>query len=318
MKKRYILLFFVAFLLIGIATAALWYVNQVYAVSTAPAQQFEIAPGQTSRDIAEHLAAQGFISNQNVMLLYVYTHNILFLPGTYTVPNSYTLPKLLEIFSKEQANELKLTIPEGYTRQQIAQLLPKFNLSPATFLTVTKADEGTLFPDTYNLSDKTTEQTLRDRMVDQYAKKTVDLTLDRNALILASIVEREAKNDTDRAVIAAIYRNRLKIGMALEADPTVQYAKYTDLGPAPLKDGQPNYWAPITKVDYTGVTSSYNTYLHAGLPPGPICNPGLKSLTAAVKPAQTDALYFFHAPDGRLITSNTLDEHNANKAKYLK
>ncbi len=106
------------------------------------------------------------------------------------------------------------------------------------------------------------------------------------------------------------------VGMVLEADPTVQYAKASNalaLGETPSV-----FWHGITKSDYTSVESPYNTYLHKSYPPGPICNPGLKSIEAAVTPTATDALYFIHTPDGSIVTSKTLEEHRANVNKYLK
>jgi UPF0755 protein len=121
-------------------------------------------------------------------------------------------------------------------------------------------------------------------------------------LVVASIVEREAADDADRPQIAAVYENRLKQNMPMDADPTIQYA----LGS----------WDPITASDYQSVQSPYNTYLHTGLPPGPISNPGLKSIQAAITPANTTYLYFFSAK-GQLYLSNTYQEQLAKIAEYL-
>lgn len=123
------------------------------------------------------------------------------------------------------------------------------------------------------------------------------MNLSRQDVIIASIVEREAKFDEDRPKIARVYLNRLELGMKLEADPTVQYAKGS--------------WDAIKLSDYQNVNSSYNTYLHAGLPPGPICNPGLESLQAVLSPDSNDYLYFFHKTDGHAVYSKTLEEHRS-------
>jgi UPF0755 protein len=303
-----------------IGASLLAYFNSVQSSRPRPRDitQFEIREGESSSIIVNHLKDAGLIHYPTLVLVYARTHRVVFLPGMYAIPDSYSDSSLLQIFSSKQSQVRKLTIPEGYSREQIAGELKNISLSDVMFLKLTKSREGMLFPDTYNIDDKTTEETLVMRMIDQYHRKTDSLLVSVNDLILASIVEREAKKDSDRPLIAGIYKNRLKNGMALEADPTVQYAKYTDLGQAPIKDGKTNYWAPITKADYTDVLSPYNTYVHTGLPPTPICNPGLASIMGVKNSTQTDTLYFFHTSDGRMITSRTLEEHNANKAKYLR
>lgn len=225
----------------------------------------------------------------------------------------------LQKLAAEQAKRRRVTFREGLTRREMADILKTEGFTSAEqFYFITKNDEGHLFPDTYELLIDAQAETIRQKLLDNYAERTADLKPSQDQLILASIVEREASGDGDRSQIAGVYANRLKIGMKLEADPTVQYAKYTDLGKAPAgKDGQPDYWAPITRADYGNVNSPYNTYLHAGLPPTPICNPGKKSIEAAIHPATTDALFFFHTKSGEAIFSKTLIEHQ-QKQKELK
>lgn len=317
--KRIHWLLILLILLVSFAITIAWYLNFIGQAMTRPnnIKTFEITAGQSSSEIIDRLKSQGLIKYPSVVLAYVYTHPILFLPEVYNIPERYTIPTLLRQMATKTIKDQKLTVPEGYSREQIAQLLPTFALSETKFLDLTKGLEGTLFPDTYYVNEKTDEADLVKRMTDRYHEKTDSLKISVNDLILASIVEREGQTDADRPIIAGIYKNRLKIGMALEADPTVQYGKFTDLGLAPIVDGKKNYWAPIKKSDYTEVKSNYNTYLHSGLPPSPICNPGLKSINAVLQSSQTDAYYFFHTASGRLITSRNIDEHNANKAKYL-
>ena len=126
-------------------------------------------------------------------------------------------------------------------------------------------------------------------------------------MIVASIVERESENDADRATIAGVYLNRVAIGMALEADPTVQYAKDNiTLGTTPLS--KMKFWQPITAEEYHSVASPYNTYLNL-LPPGPIANPGLASIIAAENPAKHDYLYFLYNSKKQLKLAKTLTEH---------
>jgi UPF0755 protein len=131
-------------------------------------------------------------------------------------------------------------------------------------------------------------------------------------VILASIVEREAVVSSERPIIASVYLNRLHQQMKLQADPTVQYALTSDAA----ANAEPTYWKrPLTLSDLT-VASPYNTYQVAGLPPGPICNPGLASLAAVAHPATTDYLYFVARNDGTHAFARTFDEQQQNVAKY--
>lgn len=224
-------------------------------------------------------------------------------------------------------DQIKVTIPEGWRREQIAALLQKDAVTMAAdFLDATKNDEGHLFPDTYFFYAATPANTVRDKMLAVYKQRVANT--DTNTLIIASIVEREAGNASDRPKIAGVYWNRYRLGMALDADPTVQYAKDTNNLNQALKGvTKPTdyattlrnfkFWSMITLADYNNVQSSYNTYLQAGMPPGPICNPGVASIEAAQNPTQHSYLYFFTTSDGAAVYSKTLDEHTKNKAKYL-
>lgn len=133
-------------------------------------------------------------------------------------------------------------------------------------------------------------------MRETFDQKTKKLRITPETVILASIVERESLGDEDRSQIAGVYANRIRQGIRLEADPTIQYARGS--------------WVAITKDHYKSVISPYNTYLNDGWPPGPICSPGLKSLEAAAAPAKHDYLYFFHAK-GQTYFSKTYAEHAA-------
>jgi len=306
-------------ILIVVITGWIWYLNQLHTVIKNPGySQIEINQGDTSHEIITTLVEKKFIKHYYVAAMYVLGKDIMFMPGLFEIPANYTVPQLMEVLSSEKNKETKITIPEGWTKEQIADLLATHKLNREKFLVAAKDYEGQLFPDTYYIDEKTTEVDFFNKMHNEYLTRVKDLNITRNTLILASIVEREARHNDERPIIAGIYQNRININMALQADPTVQYAKYTNLGQAPVKDGKIDYWAPITVADYTGVKSPFNTYLSAGLPPAPICNPGIKSLEAAANPASTNAYFFFSTSDGKLITSKTLAEHNANKVKYLK
>lgn len=185
--------------------------------------------------------------------------------------------------------------------------------------------EGYLYPDTYALPATGTQATdLLARQLDTFAGRvvplydsavlsgTTDLTL-HEVMTLASIVEREAVVAEERPAIAGVYLNRIRADMALNADPTVQYA----MGYQPEAD---QWWkTPVTLEEYGAVDSPYNTYLYSGLPPGPIASPGLRSIEAVLGPEQHDYLYFVAMPDGsgRHVFATTFEEHQANVAAYM-
>jgi UPF0755 protein len=149
-----------------------------------------------------------------------------------------------------------------------------------------------LYPDTYILPPEVTPTGLRDILLDTFRQRvTLDLIAEAarqnltvyDVVILASISEREAVHASEHPQILSVYRNRLNIGMKLDADPTIQYA---------LDNTRGSWWGQITRADYQGVNSPYNTYLQPGLPPGPISNPGIDAIRAAITPAETNYLFF--------------------------
>ncbi|HLB32009.1 MAG TPA: endolytic transglycosylase MltG [Patescibacteria group bacterium] len=208
-------------------------------------------------------------------------------------------------------NIVKLTIPEGFSAGQIAARLVGEGLPGEDFLALALPLEGKLFPETYFLRKASNAQQIIDKLTATYDDKTTELTLSNNDLILASIIEREAKKDEERPKIAALYLNRLAQGMKLEADPTVQYGRdLTSLKADDLVNVK--LWQPLASGDTHAIVSKYNTYASAGLPPGPICNPGIKSLKAAKNPeAGITALYFFHDAGGVVHFTNSFTEHQA-------
>ena len=140
--------------------------------------------------------------------------------------------------------------------------------------------------------------------------RSAGMTLER-VVILASIVEREGLTDEDRPVIAGILLNRLEIGWPLQADATLQYA----LG---YQAQEKTWWKKVLTDDDKKVKSPYNTYANPGLPPGPISNPGIASIRAVIYPKKTEYMYYLHDPTGAVHYAKTLEEHNANVARYLR
>ena len=208
---------------------------------------------------------------------------------------------------------IRLTFPEGETARgaaaRITQALP--NISESEFLSVAQPYEGYLFPDTYLFSPSSDAEFIVRQMRANFNAKTVLLTDDIIAsghslseiVIMASLIEREARAVADRRMIAGILWNRLKLGMPLQVDAVFGYIFNRNTYPPSLAD---------LKVD-----SPYNTYLHTGLPPGPIANPGIESLQAAISPAKTDYLYYLTGSDDLMHYATTYVAHKANRAKYL-
>lgn len=267
-------------------------------------KDFTVKSGQSTQEIANNLEKEGLISSAFVFTYYAKAKRGLIQVGVYKLTPSQNIKEILDILVSGKTSEDIITIPEGWRITQIDDFLAGKNIIQKGALTqVASADEGYLFPDTYRFLPNTKPEEIRETMMDNFAQKTADLKPTRETIILASIIEREAKFDEDRPKIAGVYLNRLEKNMKLEADPTVQYAKGS--------------WDKITTADYKSVISPYNTYLNLGLPPGPICNPGLKSIQAALHPQKDAFLYFFHTSDGHAVFSSTLEEHQA-KLKELK
>ncbi len=213
-----------------------------------------------------------------------------------------------------------ITIVEGLRKEEIAQLITKeFNIPEAEFLKYAK--EGYLFPDTYLIPKNATASAIIKILTDNFNKKynqtlqkkaaTLGLTSDQ-IIVLASLVEREAKFDNERAGVASVLLKRFNSNLPLQVDSTIQYA----LGYQPLTN---TWWkTPLTQADLQ-VASPYNTYIHIGLPPGPIDSPGLASIKAVLN-ADPNTPYLFYVSDsqGHLHFARTLDGHNVNIQKYVK
>ena len=228
-------------------------------------------------------------------------------------PAHASLREVLAILRTAHQVEHRLTIPEGLTAQQIDTLLAH---AEAMTGSVTPAEEGAILPDTYSYAYGTPREALLARAEAAQAKaldaawaaRTPDpgLASPRDAVILASIVERETAKPEERAQIAAVFLNRLRLGMRLQADSTVVYAASGGLG---VLDH------PLTRAELEQ-DSPYNTYRNYGLPPGPICAPGIASLHAVLHPAATDNLYFVADGTGGHVFARTLAQHETNVKRW--
>ncbi len=280
-----------------------------------------IPEGTSAYQVAHLLKEQDLIPNEkifvNAVRLKFGTRAIR--AGNFQMFNVRHIGDLVEQILRPRVKAVTITIPEGLTREQVARFInAKYFINITNFLAVTEDEgfirsldldvqslEGYLFPDTYRIRNGSTEEDMIALMV-RHVKQVLNeeisrqgLAVDMNPheiLTMASIIEGEARYDSERVIISAVYHNRLRRGMCLQADPTVQYA---------IPDGPRR----LLYRDYE-YPSAYNTYLHKGLPPGPVNNPGLASILAAVSPSDVNFLYFVANSQGRHVFSYTLDEHN--------
>jgi UPF0755 protein len=278
--------------------------------------------------VAGELEKGGLITNKTLFVLWArvkgYGKGVR--AGEYSLSPAMAPIQLLEILRKGLVILHAVTIPEGFTRHQIADLLEAKGLADRKhFLELTQDEallrqygisgpslEGYLFPDTYHFSRGTPTLAIIDTMVRRFRQEVTPLMEQargtgmkfEDVVILASIVEKETGRPEERPLIASVFLNRLRLGMRLESDPTVIY-------------GMENFKGNLKKGDLMERTP-YNTYVIHGLPPGPIANPGLDSIKAVIDPARSDYLYFVSKNDGSHHFSKTLAEHNRAVEVYQK
>lgn len=290
-------------------------------------QIFIVKPGQPIVQIGRNLEKANLIKSDLAFRLYVAQSGIAknIQAGDFRLAPDMSTKEIAQALT-HGAIDIWVTFPEGIRVEEMAQIIEnklktatndKYQFNKEAF--IQRSKEGFMFPDTYLIAKDATAQDIINRMQLTFEQKVDKKTLvlgqnnDLNAddlITLASLIEREAKTNEERPVIAGILINRLKEGIPLQVDATIQYAKGYDAA-------QNNWWSPVTVSDYQLVKSIFNTYLHVGLPPAPICNPGLDSIRAAASPAQTDYLYYLHDSQGKIHYAKTAQEHQDNISKYL-
>lgn len=315
-------------LIVLVAAGRFWYV--AYGDRSHPNVPTDIVVphGATSGDVAVLLAQHAVITDPLTFRFLARVRRVDrdLEAGEYIFPAHQTLDQILQELLVGRARVATwVTIPEGFTAVQIADALADRKLGPENAYQAyfehqtivlggvrTKSLEGYLFPSTYLFPLTATPEQAANILVDQFRKelprdagqqaRRLGFTLPQ-VVTVASLVEREAKADDERALIAGVIYNRLHKGMPLQVDASLEYAF-------------PNHHTEITRADLQ-TNSPYNTYLHVGLPPTPIANPGLPSLLGALHPAQTDYYYYVYKGNGHHAFARTLGEHNANVERYL-
>lgn len=326
-------LFFVAVLVVGFLAYQGQALLEPAASPGAKWVAFRVGPGQSGADVADNLFKAGVIKDEFAfrMLLRFHPKGAMIRTGTFRLEPSENSMQVLDRLLSSEPLTRKATFPEGYIIPQVAEVLRKEHILEDTkhFEELCKSKgkqfgewlpdslEGYLLPDTYTFPYEANDEAVISRMtgefesaiVAQWEKKKSKAPMKtlHETVILASLVEREAQVDSERGLIAGVYVNRIRKGMKLECDATVQFA----LG----KTKQVLLFSDL-KID-----SPYNSYLYPGLPPGPIANPGRKSLEAAMSPTPSEFLYYVRNDiknDGSHVFGRTYTDHINNCNKYQK
>jgi UPF0755 protein len=303
-----------------------------------------VASGETAVDISNRLQQQGLITDANLFRLYIRHEGVgaSLEAGDFVLSSDMNIPAIAAALQKARIQDVAVTIPEGLRTEEIADILQKSDVTSGdAFLALVRSGnltnaglpdypfladrpataslEGYLFPDTYRFPMRGDAADVLRIFLDNFDRRvTPELRQEATArnlslydvLTMAAIVEREAVLADERPIIAGVYLNRIQQNMLLNADPTVQYA----MG---FQPETATWWkTPVSLEEYSGVISPYNTYLNTGLPPGPICNPGLSAITAVIRPTPSDYIYFVATGEGNHVFARTLEDHQANVARF--
>jgi UPF0755 protein len=320
MIKKTLLAIFLVGPLLGLGLASIHIYIVLNSGPSGETKEFEIAPGETFPQINYRLHKQGLISNTRIFHYYTKYQNKLnkFKSGVYAIQKGQSMIDILEELTNGKSLLTNTTIPEGKNLYQIADILKseKIISNKKNFIKLAqKSDyllkkygitaqtsEGYLYPNTYNFSKNMSSNKVLEALIDQHFISTKDINfkhpkLSRHQIIiLASVVEKETGAKFERPLIAGVFLNRLQKKMRLQSDPTTIYGIYETF------DGN------LRRSDLRNKTS-YNTYAIAGLPIGPISNPGKDAINAVLKPEKHDFLYFVSKNNGTHVFSKTYKEH---------
>lgn len=300
---------------------------------------FVVNQGDTADIIGRNLRDAGLISDAELFRQLVKYQGVggNLQAGAYQLKATMTMEEVVAALQRSQRQDVRITVREGWRIEQIAEVLAgdgvstqddllkvmrsaRLDLSILSERPAGVSLEGYLYPDTYQIDTRWSAEQVVQLLAGTMDKRftpamrqqaaTHNLTV-HQVLIIASIIERETAVVSERPMIASVYLNRIAQNMPLEADPTVQYALGYD------KD-QKRWWPVISADQYRSTDSAYNTYTHRGLPPGPVCSPGLTAIQAVLQPAKSDYLFYLAKGDGTHVFAKTFDEHLDNQKKYQK
>ncbi len=331
-KRLFFPLLALATALIFLAIAFIWWqwANKPASnLKPAPPEIFVVKKGESLTSVADRLEKEGLIRNSLAFRILVLTQGLAgnIQAGDFRLRPSLTTEEVAHVLTHGTL-DVWLTFPEGWRREEfgrrLAANLEEFNYEE--FLSQTANLEGYLFPDTYLIPVEASPSAVI-KIINRNFEKKFSPELEKQAknrgltkkqvLILASIVEREAKSDKDRPLVAGILIKRWQNDWLLQADATVQYALATHNSQLTTHNSMDWWPKKITKEDLK-VNSPYNTYKYKGLPPTPICNPGLASIKAAVGPEESEYWFYLSDPGGTVHYAKTAEEHNQNITQYLR
>lgn len=298
---------------------------------------FTVSEGESAATIGGELQRQGIVRSARLFEVLVALNGVGsdLEAGEYEFEPGMTAVEVVHRIAEGKTASRAITIPEGLRVEEIGQLLEANNITTKRdflaalvtseynepFLQAISTDDlqGYVFPARYEFSRQTTAGQVVATMLHGFETNVYDavelegqaMTLEQ-VVTLASIVEREAATAEERPIIASVFLNRLRLGIPLQADPTVQFSVASD----PASVEQYGYWKKELTLDDLKIDSPYNTYVYGGLPPGPIANPGLDSVLAVIRPASTNYLFFVAKDDGTHVFAETLEEHERNVEKY--
>jgi UPF0755 protein len=309
-----------------IGGAAVWFDHELDKEGpTEAVRGFVVREREGARDIAQRLEADGIINSQHLFVAHYVARSfwtwfggkpLVLKAGDYQIERGQSMREIAELIGEGKSVLLAITAPEGLTSHQIAERL---RADPNLTGEITAVPpEGSLLPDTYKYPRGISRQALIELMQKE-ARRFLEKAWEtrqanlpfrspEEALILASIVEKETGRKDERDRVAAVFVNRLRQGMRLQSDPTILYG---------LSGGQVAWGRPILKSDIQSRTA-HNTYQIDGMPPTPICNPGRAAIAAVLNPAKTGDLYFVADGNGGHVFSQTLKDHNAAVANWRK
>ncbi len=326
MKPLKLFLLFLVLLVIASGVASVVVVRtmlQPVNPSNSNKIRFVVPKGQSISKIGDRLTEAGLIKHPLVFRFLVKKLNAEkeIQAGSFSLSPNMTPEQLITEMTKG-TDDVWVTLLEGWRREEMANSLATQDLAhfdKQEFLRLTDGKEGYLFPDTYLVQREFTTEQIISLLKNTFKKKVEDDLADqitasgrslKDIITMASIIQREAKGEEQMRLVSGVLWKRVDLGMGLNVDSTLQYLRGYNL----IKD---SWWVPPLAVDKES-TSPYNTYKHAGLPPGPIANPGLDAIEAALHPTQTEYLYYLHDAQGQIHFGRTLEEHNANVQKYLR
>lgn len=306
-----------------------WYFQAIQPVTRmdSPVVDFEVKSGAGVDKIANDLSSARLIRSRIGFKITVIRLGVAsrIQAGYFKLSPTMSATELADALTLAYARQIRVTIPEGLRSEEVNLIFEKAfrgvegnNYNPLLFTSLSREKEGRLFPDTYDFVPEASASDIIKRLTGRFDEVALDLNISEDnlpkTLILASLLEREAASSAEMPLVAGVIAKRLKIGMALQIDATVQYA----LGSARCRQIDCDWWKKDLTIEDLRTISPYNTYINPGLPPAPISNPGKDALKAAASPVMGSALYYLHDPAGKIHFADTLLQHNQNICNYLK